>query len=703
MAPTQNMSVELETLTDAHGHLDFVQMAINRHTLDKELRQDLQNQIEVIQRRSEDSNLYLAIVGEMSTGKSTFINALLRDKLLIAHPLTMTTAAATVIKHGSDLQVEVRFHQPLIPTSEPINTPTWSGVSRLFGGEEHVLSNDNGQERAWTAKNLEFLSPQSRLLPTQIIQVSVDHEPITIEWLPRVRDLTVRRFIECITTSDDLANKVLSVTLTHPASFLADGIFVIDTPGLDATNPDHTVITGDVIREVDAAVVIIPADKPVAHNLIECLNDASLLKPYLHRCVFLLTRIDLVPQRERERLIKTVGVRLKNGLNLPEVPPLFVCSAQSIVDSLTNELVVRSADDRQEWQHRFVELEHTLFARLKKERYIAIAENILRLLDNLMTVLESPLQALWETYRQHEQALEKARIRDLKSFATEQHNLCNREMTTIINQTVSQVEITVNNYRQRTIDKMHTKLFKVSSPQELNEFVQDKAQNAIKRDQGALRSELKKKVEELDRVSKEVNDLFDQRFNEAYAKLALLQRGSQKELTLSTLGQSSPSNMVSLIQSQNEQENFNSMARTGAGLAAGAIIGTIIAPGIGTVIGAALGGWISTWFGPSLDERKNKVWDELRPNLIKYYDEIQQNAVSAVNDYGGTLRNNIHDRINQHIQQYQTLVDEMMAEQQREKEHVLRFQKSLEEDIGEIQRRQEIVRARQTKLRTMTF
>jgi Dynamin family len=62
---------------------------------------------------------HLAVVGEFSAGKSTFIDAVLRDPLLKRAPL-VTTAAATHLCYSERIDLEVRFD----------GSPTWLSYSQ---------------------------------------------------------------------------------------------------------------------------------------------------------------------------------------------------------------------------------------------------------------------------------------------------------------------------------------------------------------------------------------------------------------------------------------------------------------------------------------------------------------------------------------------------------------------------------------------
>jgi ribosome biogenesis GTPase A len=105
---TQQTVDELDALTGVDEHLQFTAKFIQTKNIPNEVNKEIQQRINYIQKRRNDSNLYLAVIGEFSSGKSTFINALLRDDLLKTSALP-TTAAATKLRYSNDLQVEVRL------------------------------------------------------------------------------------------------------------------------------------------------------------------------------------------------------------------------------------------------------------------------------------------------------------------------------------------------------------------------------------------------------------------------------------------------------------------------------------------------------------------------------------------------------------------------------------------------------------------
>src|SRR5258707_692448 len=87
----------LEETVDVSGHLSFLEELLGRHDLGGERRRQWTNALGKIKARQEDQNLYLAVVGELSSGKSTLVNALIGAPLLPADSPPATTAATTLV------------------------------------------------------------------------------------------------------------------------------------------------------------------------------------------------------------------------------------------------------------------------------------------------------------------------------------------------------------------------------------------------------------------------------------------------------------------------------------------------------------------------------------------------------------------------------------------------------------------------------
>jgi cation diffusion facilitator family transporter len=78
----------------------------------------------------------------------------------------------------------------------------------------------------------------------------------------RVQDVPTDEIARYVTEAQNPANAlgVERVVVTHRSPDLADGIFLVDTPGIESVHRHNTDLARDVLHDVDAAIFVISAD-----------------------------------------------------------------------------------------------------------------------------------------------------------------------------------------------------------------------------------------------------------------------------------------------------------------------------------------------------------------------------------------------------------------------------------------------------------
>ncbi|MDO5297465.1 MAG: dynamin family protein [bacterium] len=100
----------LRELANIDQHLAFIEALLNKHTWwNDEARFEIKQQLKEIKAKQEDDKLNLSVIGEFDSGKSTFINALLRLELLRADVIQGTTVASTVLSYGGKYQIDLQY------------------------------------------------------------------------------------------------------------------------------------------------------------------------------------------------------------------------------------------------------------------------------------------------------------------------------------------------------------------------------------------------------------------------------------------------------------------------------------------------------------------------------------------------------------------------------------------------------------------
>lgn len=97
-------------LADLDGHLSFTEQLISRYEWTYDSKKKFKEQLRQIKDKQKDKLLNLTVVGEFTSGKSTFINAMLRhEDFLVSSMLQGTTVATTVIEHADKYRIALTY------------------------------------------------------------------------------------------------------------------------------------------------------------------------------------------------------------------------------------------------------------------------------------------------------------------------------------------------------------------------------------------------------------------------------------------------------------------------------------------------------------------------------------------------------------------------------------------------------------------
>lgn len=200
--------------------------------------------LQALQKNWESERFEIVVVGEFSTGKSTFINALLQREILPSK-VTPTTATVNFIRHIEELP----GHQ-----GEPIAKVIFKD------GKEIVIP---------------YLE-----LPDYVTEMS---------------------------SKVNVSEHIHHVDLYVDSPYLKNGVVLVDTPGLQALNPEHEKITKAQIKKSNASILLFNMEQPGKLTEIKFLRDLS---DSIDRIFFVANRLDGVPadqvQEVKEQLEKAL-------------------------------------------------------------------------------------------------------------------------------------------------------------------------------------------------------------------------------------------------------------------------------------------------------------------------------------------------------------------------------------------------------------
>ncbi len=205
--------------------------------------------------------LTLVVLGEFNRGKSTFINALVGEPVLPTG-ITPTTAVLTHLRHG--------------------------------------------EQRA-----------------AEIVRESGARTPLPLD---KIADwVTVAgSAAEASGSAAAGGDPVAHVEMTVPAAFLAGGITVVDTPGVNDINEQRADITYGYVPRADAALFLLDANQILTASERQFLED-RILRSARDRLVFVVTKADLLDDDE---LAEALAFARKHLEAIVPEAPLFAISAK---------------------------------------------------------------------------------------------------------------------------------------------------------------------------------------------------------------------------------------------------------------------------------------------------------------------------------------------------------------------------------------
>ncbi len=176
--------------------------------------------------------------------------------------------------------------------------------------------------------------------------------------------------------------KVREVVVTHPSPYLAQGVILVDTPGVGSVYEHNTQAAYGYLPRADAGIFLVSVDAPLGKTELAYLHD---IREYVGKMIFVLNKADLVQEADLGEAIAFVTQILREHLKTPGITVLPVSAKQALEGKLTgNESLYR--------QSRMGELEAALRAVAEKEKTALIlsatASRAQRIINELALELE---------------------------------------------------------------------------------------------------------------------------------------------------------------------------------------------------------------------------------------------------------------------------------------------------------------------------
>lgn len=310
-------------------------------------REDLAKRLQQSKRRLEDPSFDVFVVGEFKQGKSSLVNALL--------------------------------NAPVCPVDDDIAT---SAPTAVRYGEEPAAS-----------VLLKQLDDVGETIP--------DAEPIR-------KEIPINEVAHYVTEAANPANeqRVHSVEVAIPRKLLAEGLVLMDTPGVGGLGSAHSATTIGALPMADAVVFVSDASQEYTGPELEFLRTARKMCPNL---VCVMTKVDFYPAWRKIRDINIEHLK-RQGI---KAPLICVSSALRIHALRTND---RDLNRESGFPDLVKYLQEEIAANAEKLTIRNAANDVLSVAGQLGSQFQAEKQAL-ETPEDADEVA--ARITELKTKASQ--------------------------------------------------------------------------------------------------------------------------------------------------------------------------------------------------------------------------------------------------------------------------------------------
>lgn len=241
--------------------LSVVDLGVQASTAYK--RADLVDRLRASRRRLADPSFHVFVVGEFKQGKSSLVNALLNAPVCPVDD-DIATSAPTAVRYGTEPSAAVLLKPPEAETR-----------GRSYDED--------------------------------------DDQPDPVR-----EDIPIDQVASYVTEQANSSNekRVLSVEVSLPRKLLADGIVIVDTPGVGGLGSAHNAATMGALPMADAVIFVSDASQEFTAPEIEFLQAARAMCPNI-ACV--MTKVDFYPAWRKIRDINKAHLE-RRGIKARIIP-----------------------------------------------------------------------------------------------------------------------------------------------------------------------------------------------------------------------------------------------------------------------------------------------------------------------------------------------------------------------------------------------
>ena len=569
---------------------------------------EVERRIVPVRKKRRDPRLYLAVIGEFSSGKSTFINALLGIRLL-KEAVMPTTACATYIEgHAPEMSLRVSF----------------------FNGPEFCAD-----EKDWEALRSYLFFNYRKECPD------------------------FREMIAVLTSDQEVARKVRSLNIKVPGTSIPRNIVIIDTPGFNPGSEsvdNHHEITRHVVENIaDAAIILTSQEQAMSATLSRFLNRN--LSRCLHRCIYVVTKFDTLDDpAARAEVLEYARSRIIRDLNLPN-PKLYGISAVTMLP--VKRIPFGKEEEWPVLKEDFIRFMEQTWDTLRRSKDYVLSEHLYNLVKDVATLCVEKLDRKQKDLRADLRFLETHRVAAIRTVSDQMVESARKEISSASgNVTISflSAETEAKNRASGIINSgiMSLAAFNNTMMPKIKNAVEDEAQKAL----AALNEAVNDKIGKSVRIHiGRMKDVFSSHYS-GFPSLRPSERPPKVDLVKFKNPDLNFDIALSKIQALDQKENKTA----GGGAAAGAGAGFLLGGPVGALVGAAIGMFVGIGAGNQSDAMKASTLPLVENEIGAFFTSLKM----KVDNEMGLLRERYDHMLNsfasQHVATYGKAVENLIRE-----------------------------------------
>ncbi|MBZ7939388.1 dynamin family protein [Campylobacter sp. W0014] len=253
--------------------LDIIALELYKLSFDENVKIRLHKKID----KFKKLDFNIAVTGIMNSGKSSFLNALLKKDILGVSNIP-ETANLTLISYGANKEVMIYFWDKY----------EWQNILKTSSFNEELKA----------------------FFDRLVLELDID-KYIKDEALSQKINLEdLKNFSSA---KNNISALIKKIEIKSDLEFLKNNVCIVDTPGLDDVVIQREILTNEYLKESDFLIHLMNASQALTQKDIEFLTHC-LLNSRLSKFLIILTKADLLKKQELDEVKNYIKKVLKEKL-----------------------------------------------------------------------------------------------------------------------------------------------------------------------------------------------------------------------------------------------------------------------------------------------------------------------------------------------------------------------------------------------------